>query len=119
MNDKCTTVDDTMNSKITDVECEMECNENNEEFVQNDGDTFRQSEYKSDLQKCPVNTSCNESSNLENESITDADLQDDLAVWAVQHVAAFYPAVIASHQMFAIPLIRQRNTSGFIQLQDK
>ncbi|XP_011706765.1 PREDICTED: uncharacterized protein LOC105461942 [Wasmannia auropunctata] len=86
VNDKCTTVSNnscTVNSEIITIEHNRECNEI---FVQND-DMLRQFEDKSNSQESLVNTSYYESSNVEfeNENITDFDLQDVLAVWAVQH----------------------------------
>ncbi|XP_067216038.1 uncharacterized protein [Linepithema humile] len=89
MNNKCATIIDNcpVNSKIIHIEHNTEHNEHNDKYFQNENDTVRQSENKSDSQKCPATTSSNESSDLEfeNKNITDFDFQDDLVLWAVQH----------------------------------
>lgn len=79
--------DCTMNNEIMDIErgidIDIEYNENNEIFVQNENDnTLGQFECMSDyLQESSVNSDLE----FENDSLTDFDLEHDLAAWAVQH----------------------------------
>lgn len=80
------TNDCTVNSATINIDNKMECNENNEIFVQYENDALKQSEYNtSDSQQSSVNISYNDSSDVAFETRKDSNLQHDLAIWAIEH----------------------------------